>query len=269
MSTLPFQCSALPLSLVGVQAAAASLGVDVATIWTILSVETPGCGFLSDRRPQILYERHVFHSLTGGKWDLTSPNISNPQPGGYGSGGAAQYARLAQAVALDQDSALQSTSWGLGQVLGKNYLKVGFANVNQMVVAMCASEDLQIATVSEFIIANGLEKTLRALDWVSYARGYNGADYAKNNYDIRLANYYVGFQGGTNVPDLTIRAAQLYLLFLGFNPQGIDGLLGNNTLTALHNFQNANGLPLTTGIDAGVVSELAAAFPPGVNMSLT
>jgi hypothetical protein len=259
----------MPLSVTGFQAATTSLEVDSATVWALLSVETLGCGFLADRRPQILFERHVFHALTGGKWDATYPDISSAQPGGYGPSGATQYGRLGQAVALDQNAALQSASWGLGQVMGENYAKTGFANVHDMVTAMCGSEDGQLATVTAFIVASGLQSSLKTQDWATYAHRYNGPDYAKNNYDSRLAKFYTDFKGGATVPDLSIRAAQLYLLFLGFNPQGIDGQAGAHTLTALHNFQSARGLPLTTGFDAGVVATLSAALPAAADLSLS
>jgi hypothetical protein len=269
MPTLPFQCSSAPISVTGFQAATSKLGVDAATLWTLLSVETLGCGYLADRRPQILFERHIFHALTGGNWDATNPDVSNAQPGGYGSGGAAQYARLGQAVALNQCAALQSASWGLGQVMGENYSKTGFASVEDMVSAMCASEDGQLTAVVEFIVSSGLQNALQRQDWATYARAYNGPSYARNNYDSRLAKFYSDFEGGAALPDLTIRTAQLYLLFLGFNPQGINGKLGAHTLTALHNFQNTKALPLTAAIDTDVVASLAAALTPAVDLSLT
>ena len=268
MATLPFPCSSLPLSAAGFQSAVNALGVDTPTLLAMLTVETPGCGFLSDRRPQVLFERHLFSRLTGGVWDAQNPNISNPVPGGYGPGGAAQYARLGSAVALNQEAALQSASWGLGQVMGENFAESGFPNVDSMVTGICATEDQQLAAVVGFITTNGLETALQAKDWAAYAHGYNGPNYAQNGYDTKLAHYYGLFSGSANVPDLTIRAAQVYLLFLGFNPQGIDGQLGANTLTALHNFQSENGQPLTPGIDADVIATLAGAMPAASNLSL-
>lgn len=268
MSTLPFPCTALPLSNAGFQSSISSLGVDAATVWALLSVETLGRGFLPDRRPQILFERHVFHGLTGGQFDQTDPDISNPQPGDYGPSGAAQYPRLARAVALDRDAALKSTSWGMGQVMGENYRIAGFADIGSMVQAMAASEDSQLAAVVGFITSNGLQKALQNQNWAGYAHGYNGAGYAKNSYDTRLAQSYAVFKTGASVPNLTVRAVQLYLLFLGYDPHGVDGQAGSHTLTALHNFQSANGQPLTTRIDENVAAALAAALPPAGNLSL-
>jgi hypothetical protein len=171
-------------------------------------------------------------------------------------------------VALNQEAALKSASWGLGQVMGENFAASGFAHVDAMVTGICATEDQQLAAVVGFITTNGLETALQAKDWATYARRYNGPKYAQNAYDTKLAHYYGLFSSAANAPDLTIRAAQVYLLFLGFNPQGIDGQLGTQTLRALHNLQSRNGQPLTSGIDADVVATLAAAMPAAGNLSL-
>src|SRR5678815_443181 len=77
----------------------ARLHLEPSTLWALFEVETAGCGFLRDRRPRILYERHVFHRLTQGVYD--DGDISARQPGGYGALGTAQYDRLLRAMQLD------------------------------------------------------------------------------------------------------------------------------------------------------------------------
>ncbi len=69
MSSNEFQGLATALSSDGMATVAEALHVRNPEIWAILSVETAGCGYLPDRRPQILFERHVFHRLTKGKYD--------------------------------------------------------------------------------------------------------------------------------------------------------------------------------------------------------
>lgn len=272
MTTLPFPCSAIPLTAAAIQSAMDALGIDAATLWAMLHVETRGCGYFRSRRPQILFERHIFSGLTRGAWDSTAPDISNPQPGGYGASGDFQYSRLGKAYSLDpsaQDAALRSASWGLGQVLGIHAESVGYASVKDMVAAMAASEDQQLQTVVKFILANKLQNALQAKNWAAYAEGYNGRDYAKNHYDVNLAQAYALYMDASRLPDLTIRAGQLVLFLLGFDPMGIDGALGANTLTALHNFQIRQREPLTPGIDTSVLATLTAALPPEANLSLT
>jgi hypothetical protein len=268
MATLPFPCSATPLSTTGIQNALTTLGIDQPTLWAMLHVESSQVGFLGDRRPQILFERHIFSRLTGGVYDATNPGISNPVPGGYGASGAAQYPRLGEAVALDSDAALQSASWGLGQVMGENFALGGYAGVEAMVADMCASEDVQLTMMVEFIAQNNLAAALQTQNWVVYARGYNGPNYAAQQYDVRLANAYATFLAG-QMPDQTVRTAQVLLKYLRYNVAVVDGELGPNTLTALHSFQSAQGANLTQTIDAGVVATLTAALPPPVDLLLS
>jgi N-acetylmuramidase/Putative peptidoglycan binding domain len=256
---IPFQGRALALSNDGLSAVAGTLGVFAPEIWTVLAVETSGCGFLPDRRPQILYERHVFHRLTGGQFD--DGDISDPTPGGYGPGGSHQYDRLAAAIQLDRAAALQSASWGIGQVMGNNFAMVGFPDVETMVAAMSESEDNQLTAVGAFLTATKLDLSLQAHDWTAFARGYNGPNFAINHYDSRLNGEFQKFSAG-NLPDTLARAVQLYLLYLGFHPGPVDGVAGSQTLSALAQFQSQNGLPVSSTVDADTITQLQNALPP-------
>ena len=281
MAILPFSCNATPLTANGLESAMDTLGIDLPTLWAMLHVETKGCGYFASRRPQILFERHIFSQLTGGVWDTSAPDVSNSVAGGYGPGGDFQYTRLAKAFSLNpgdppdpsvstptRDAALKSASWGLGQVLGLNAVDVGFQSVWAMVSAMAASEDQQLQAVVGFISHNQLQNALQNKNWAAYASVYNGEDYAKNQYDIKLQQAYTGYQLLTARPDLTVRSAQLMLYLLGFDPQGIDGSLGANTLTALHNFQSQRQLALTPAIDASVIAALALALSAAPQLAL-
>ena len=70
--------------------------------------------------------------------------MSQPTAGGYGPAGVHQYDRLAAAISLYRDAALQSASLGLGQVMGMNFQAAGFDSVEDMVAAMVESEDRQL-----------------------------------------------------------------------------------------------------------------------------
>src|SRR5258708_4200452 len=268
MATLPFLCSATPLTTNGLQSAMDALSIDAATLWARVLVETHGCGFFPSRRPQILYERHLFAKSTGGQYDATAPHVSTPVAGGYGPGGDNQYTRLAQAYALDANAALGSASWGLGQVLGQHAPHVGYNSVDDMVTAMAASEDQQLQAVVGFIQWQNLENALQQQNWAAYARAYNGIDYAKNQYDTKLSLAYSLFKEPAKRPDMTVRTAQMLLYLLGYDPHGVDGSMGAHTLTALHNFQAAQQQTLSTEIDDGVVASLVASLPAAVSLSL-
>ena len=149
-----FEGAGKPLSDSGLTQAGTALNVGLPALWAVMTVETKGCGFLPDKRPLILFERHIFHRSTQGRFANDAPDLSNPAWGGYGSAGAYQYERLERAVALDRKAALESCSWGLGQVMGFNAGKVGFSDVEAMVAAMMRSEDEQFRAMVAFIAAN-------------------------------------------------------------------------------------------------------------------
>src|SRR5438270_8140870 len=97
--------AASPISTQGLDQATQLLGIGPAEIWTVLTVETKGFGFLTDRRPAILFERHLFRKQTNGRFDAANPDISSATPGGY-LGCGKEYDRLAKAIALDRHAAL-------------------------------------------------------------------------------------------------------------------------------------------------------------------
>jgi hypothetical protein len=208
---LEFAGRGLPMTAPGFAECAETLGVHAAEVWAVLTVETRGCGFLPDHRPLILFERHIFHRETGGRHDAVAPDISQPTMGGYGGGGARQFERLARAIALDRRAALRSASWGIGQVMGFNAERAGFRSAEDMVTAMRDAEDVQLRAMVGEIVTGNLHRSLRAHDWASFARGYNGASFAVNQYDTRLAAAYQRFALGL-LPDLTVRAAQIHRL---------------------------------------------------------
>jgi hypothetical protein len=256
MSRLAFQSSAMALSSEEMAIVVEALHVHSPEIWAVLSVETSGCGYLPDRRPQILFERHIFHRLTQGKFD--DGDISDPTPGGYGPRGAPQYDRLNRAILKDRTAALQSASWGLGQIMGMNFATAGFRDVEEMVAAMSDSEDRQLMAMANFLTGTGLASFLRGHDWASFARGYNGPNFAINRYDVRLNGEYLRFSSGV-LPDLSVRAAQLYLTYLGFHPGPTDGIAGQHTMAALGDFETQNGIEHAPTIDESSIAHLQSA----------
>jgi N-acetylmuramidase/Putative peptidoglycan binding domain len=252
---LTFRGEARALSSDGMNAVCSSLGVTPAEIWTVVAVETSQCGFIVDRRPEILYERHIFSRLTRGQFD--DGDISHSQRGGYGATGAHQYDRLTQAMAKCRNAALLSTSWGIGQVMGENFSLAGFPDVESMVVAMLRSEDDQLKAMCNFIKKQKLHIALANHAWADFARGYNGPNFADNYYHARLNAEFQKFSSGIQ-PDINVRAAQLYLTYLGFHPGPTDGVMGKQTRAALNDFQQAHAMTTTSTIDGDIVAKIAA-----------
>ena len=248
-----------PLTEAGLAAAAQKLGANLASIWAITFTETdpPYGGFYNDKRPQILFERHIFSKLTKGRFDAGYPDISNPVPGGYGAGGANQYDRLSRAMSLDESAALQSASWGIGQVLGENFSEAGFPSPQAMVAQAFASEDQQILAVANEIIADKAADALANQRWADFARIYNGPNFADSNYDVRLGSWYERFHSGA-LPDIRTRTAQIYLMYLGFDPSEIDGSWGKRTQSAMNDYQAKKGLPNTSNLDDATLAAIVA-----------
>lgn len=229
-----------PLTGIGLEAAVSILVVGQAELWAVLSVETAGSGYLPDRRPRILFERHIFRRETHCRFDDTHADLSNPKPGGYQLG-SQEYGRLEAAIQLDRNAALSATSWGLGQVMGFNAILAGFADAETMVKAMVDSENAQLIGMATWINRSGIAESLRAHRWAEFAKAYNGPGYRKNQYDIRLAAYYQKFKVGP-LPDLRVRAIQSYLVYLGYSLGIIDGILGRITRSAIQEYQIKEGL---------------------------
>ena len=249
--------SGKPISADGMRSATERVRVGLPEMWAVLRVETKGCGFLPDRRPQILFERHIFHRETQGRFDTVAPGVSDPQPGGYGAGGAHQYDRLAEAISLDPQAALRSASWGIGQVMGLHAQDLGYPDVGVMVQTMVDAEDAQLDAMLRFIVHHNLDRAMQQRDWTTFARGYNGAGFATNRYDEKLKEECARLSAH-GVPDRRVRTAQVYLMYRGFDPGPIDGEIGNRTRGALKQFQGHAGLPSTGEIDDATLTHLGA-----------
>ena len=241
-----FISSGEPFSDGAIEQAAADLGCEVAAVRAVIDVESRG-GYLSDKRPKILFERHYFSRLTKRKFDAQHSDISHKRWGGY-SGGSREYDRLGRAIALDRDAALRSASWGAFQIMGDNCKLCGFGNVEDFVKDMVASEDKQLSAFVKFVKSARLDDELRRLDWEGFARGYNGPAFRKNNYDKKMAAAHAFHRaGGTRTsagrPFLRMGAASEDVEDLQ-EALGIkaDGDFGPKTKEAVIAFQKKKGL---------------------------
>lgn len=259
-----FVGKAKPLTSLGLASSLTAVGFhdnDLACIWAVIEVETAtqtqGFGFLMDRRPQILFERHKFREFTNGKYNTTAPDISGPA-GGYGS---KQYPRLEKALALlnkdgsGPEAALKSASWGLGQVMGFNHDLAGYSSVTAMVADMVESEDHQLFAMTMFLKNSGLAAHLAQRNWTKFALGYNGKDQAAHKYDYNLQLQYRRFSSGS-LPSLSIRAAQAALLILGYSPGKVDGVLGQRTLKALAAYRLEKNITPAETLDGPTLERL-------------
>lgn len=176
---------------------AKTLGVEVATLRSVIEVECKGSGFNADNTPVILFERHVMRQrlIENGKSAIAQtmmikrPDLCNTSAGNYGLY-SAQHGRLNAAAQYDRASALESASWGLGQVMGYHWKALGYASLQSFINAMYRDEASQLDAMCRYIKVNNLVNALKNKDWKAFALGYNGVAYAKNSYDVKLANAY-------------------------------------------------------------------------------
>lgn len=112
----------------------------------------------------------------------------------------AEYQAFSAAFALHGTTALKSTSWGLGQLMGFHFQRLGFASVGEMVDYCKLGEAQQFELTLRFICTDpALFKALGTHDWNAFAYRYNGSRYKndprirEDDYDYKLAQAYARF----------------------------------------------------------------------------
>jgi hypothetical protein len=153
----------------------ALIGVGEDEIHAVLDVEAAGKGFDDQGRLKALYEPHKAYALSSGvvRAKLVSQGLAYPK-WGQQPYPKDSYPRILKAIAIDEDIALRSTSWGLVQIMGFNAGSAGFPSARAMVEAFVDDEETHLEAMIRFIVANGLDDELRRRDWRGFARGYNG-----------------------------------------------------------------------------------------------
>lgn len=182
------------IDLVG---AADTLEVDLAAVMAVNEVESRGVGFHyggpHGGEPVILFERHImrrrlkYHGVSPVEYERSHPNLVNATPGGY-IGGYRENDRLDKARYLHNEAAIESSSWGLFQIMGWHWERLGYRTVNDWANAMAHSEARQLEAFVRFIESDrALHRALKEHDWRDFARRYNGPAFEKNDYDTKLA----------------------------------------------------------------------------------
>lgn len=171
--------------------------IEPAALLAVAEVESGGRALYDvdgHKEPAIRFEGHYFDRRLSGrirdyarKDGLSAPEagkIANPKSQGD------RWLLLERAMGLDKKAALESTSWGLGQVMGAHWEWLGFAAVDALVAEARGSVAGQVRLMLRFIEKAGLADAMRACDWRGFAKRYNGPSFARNNYDTRMAAAY-------------------------------------------------------------------------------
>ncbi|CAG0965881.1 MAG: N-acetylmuramidase family protein [Rhizobiaceae bacterium] len=201
---------------------AEELKVERAALLAVAEVESGGKVFArvdAQNLPLIRFEGHYFdRRLAGARRNRArAEGLASPKAGGIANPSTqeARWAMLERATAIDRRAALESTSWGIGQVMGAHWDWLGYASVDDLVAEARSGAAGQARLMARFISRAGLRPALRAHDWPAFARGYNGAGYKANGYHTKMAEAYRRFAAmdlGGRAPVAYARATILHTL---------------------------------------------------------
>lgn len=273
-STLPWQ-SAAPLRVLDTtdfDRAAQRLGCEVAVIRALWEVEAAGDGYLADGSLKRRFEPHHFPRAHWDDLGFGAAYLTAAQRAGAARRGwvgtlqawqisvlQSSQAMLADAYRIDPAAALRASSWGGPQILGSNAEAAGYASAEAMVRSMARSAREQLAAFVRLVEAWGLAPALRAHDWITIARRYNGAGQVAY-YAAQLEAAYRRWSGGQRSPvvlrvgDSGPAVAEMQRA-LGIPD---DGHFGAGTLAAVEDYQRRAGLPVDGVVGARTWASLRA-----------
>lgn len=246
-------------TIAAVKTTAARMGVEEAALLAVLEVESAGRVYAvvnGRNEPLIRFEGHYFdRRLTGPARDQArSLGLANPRAGAVKNpaGQEPRWRTLNRAIEIDAVAALESTSFGVGQVMGAHWAWLGYASVGDLVNTARSGVAGQIELMARYIDKAGLVGALKRLDWSAFARGYNGPGFAANGYHTKIAAAYRRRAGTSAAPasdgmlrlgskGARVRELQALLVRAG-QSLVVDGDFGPATASAVRAFQSAMNL---------------------------
>lgn len=162
-----------------------AFNIPVKNIKTIVKVESGGHGFdATTGKILIQFEPAWFKKKAEdpkhGEWELNKVDVQTKEWQAFNS-----------AFIIDREAAMESTSWGMMQVMGFHWKNLGFKSIGEFVDYMKVSEANQIDVALRFIKLNKkLYDALVANEWATVALYYNGKNYKDFKYDTRLEAAY-------------------------------------------------------------------------------
>ncbi len=230
--------------------AACAAKINPAALLAVVEVESAGKFFarVNGRdEPLIRFECHYFdRRLSDDQRGIArEAGISSPIAGKVPNprGQEERWNLLDRAAAFSRPAALESVSWGIGQIMGAHWKALGFASVEEMTELARSGAAGQIRLLILFLEKNGLIPLLNARDWAAFARRYNGPGYRRFAYDSKLAIAYARHMAASNSGsvDDTVKALQNALSAKGFQAAP-TGIFDAATRAALIAFQKSAGL---------------------------
>lgn len=179
--------------------AAHLLGVPAASVAAVAHVENRIAGFDETGMPALLFDRLQFYRrllATGmNKASVAalvaqSPSLVHPGQDSH-QHMLTEYERFILATEIDKNCAIEAGSWGMFQIPGIHWARLGYIDPLDFMLSMQQSEGSQLEAFCKFILTDRtLLGALHNRDWATFARLYNGPAYRAGLYDVRLAQTF-------------------------------------------------------------------------------
>lgn len=174
---------------------ACRIGVAPEALAAFLQVESGGVGFDATTKKIIIQFEPIWFKrkapyAPSGKW---STNRVERQ--------SQEWIAFNDAFSKNANAAMESTSIGLGQIMGFHYKRLGYSTVGEMWDDAKKGEDRQLFQMSEFIRTDTiLHSAIKRKDWHTVAVRYNGSGYmdiakkyGREPYNISMKKAYDKF----------------------------------------------------------------------------
>jgi hypothetical protein len=170
---------------------AKEFSLDWKALAAFVSVESGGKGFSEDGRLIIQFEPAWFRKLEpyapSGKWSLNGVERQRQE-----------WEAFNDAWKYSPEVAMQSTSIGLGQIMGFHWKRLGYSSVGAMWDDAKRGIERQLWQLAKFIATDKtLLKYLRDKNWTMVATIFNGSKfreiakkYGRTSYDISMKLEY-------------------------------------------------------------------------------
>ncbi|HEV7274722.1 MAG TPA: N-acetylmuramidase domain-containing protein [Devosiaceae bacterium] len=248
-------------ALAGIRSEAKRLGLEWQALAAVAEVESGGRPLWDGLCP-IRIEGHYFDKRLSGalRARAREEGLAHPKSGMVKNPRtmAGRYEMLKRMMDIDGVAALESCSWGLGQVMGAHWSALKYMSADDLAEEAKGSVSGQIRLMGRFIEGSGLKPLLKARDWVEFARRYNGPGHAKNKYAPKMAAAYDRFMRGWSDEDqgdagggaiiergsrgIAVEKLQERLAELNYYKGRIDGDFGGGTEAAVMDFQRDAGI---------------------------
>lgn len=175
---------------------AAEFGIEWQAGAAFVKVESGGIGFAGDTGKIVIQFEPVWFRrkapyAPSGKWSVNKVDVQSKE-----------WQAFNDAFRKNAEAAMESTSIGLGQIMGFHYKRLGYKTVGAMWDDAKQGEDRQVWQMFKFIATDKrLLKAVRDKNWHRIATLYNGAGYkdlarkyGREPYDVSMKKAYVKYR---------------------------------------------------------------------------